>query len=279
MTLPILLFQSGTHGNFLARCLSVASGKTKDFDFYGGLKGAHNQYNKFKKIVEHVHEYDQTNVFIYINFNPSDLYILHWHLFFAAGDFGLDLLTVKNFDEIISLINHKSAHPMVVDSLSHQVSIFKDNGIVGLREMFKLVFSESHGLLTEQSEILAKHKINNMFEFSWFYDQEIFCKKVKDLLETLGYNYETDILHHQQQFLDRKQGILQSKKLVELAYQCYTTNTSMDISKLCIYEQGYLDYLIQQYLGYEIENWQEGYPKNTKDIKPVKVWEGKKYDI
>jgi hypothetical protein len=30
MTLPILLFQPGTHGNFLARCLSVASGKTKD---------------------------------------------------------------------------------------------------------------------------------------------------------------------------------------------------------------------------------------------------------
>lgn len=279
MTLPILLFQGGTHGNFLSRCLSVASGKTKDFDFYGGRKGAHNQYNKFAKIVEHVHEHDDTNVFVYINFNLSDLYILHWHLFFAAGEFGLDLLTVKNFDEIISLINHKSAHPLVVGCFAQQVNIFKDDGVTGLREMFKLVFSQSHGLLTKQSEILAKHNINNMFEFSWFYNQKIFCKKVKGLLETLGYDYKTDISHHQQQFLDRKQDILQSKKLVELAYQCYTTNTSMDISKFCIYEQGYLDYLIQQYLGYEIENWQEGYPKNTKDINPTKAYEGVRYEL
>ena len=39
---PYLLFQGGTHGNFLAKCLSVASGECDNFDFYNGLKGAHN---------------------------------------------------------------------------------------------------------------------------------------------------------------------------------------------------------------------------------------------
>jgi hypothetical protein len=277
MKLPILLFIAGTHGNFLSRCLSVASGKTKDFDFYGGLNGAHNQ-SKFEKIVEHVHEHDSTNVFVYVNFNVSDLYILHWHLYFAGAEFGLDLLTVKHFDEIIKVINHKSAHPMVLEGFATQVNIFKDDGILGMREMFKHSFSESNGLLTVQHEMYAKHTIQNIFEFSWFYDQEIFCKQVEKLLVDLGYNYKVDVSHHQQEFIDRKLDILQSKKLVEIAFNCYTTNTSMDISNFCIYEQAYLDYLIEQHLGYEIENWQE-YPTNTQDLNPIEAWEGVRYEL
>ena len=52
----------------------------------------------------------------------------------------------------------------------------------------------------------------------------------------------------------------------------------MDISNFCTYEQAYLDYLIEQHLGYEIENWQE-YPKNTVNINPVEAWEGVKYEL
>ena len=85
-------------------------------------------------------------------------------------------------------------------------------------------------------------------------------------------------MHHQQEFLDRKQNIIESNKLVELAFKCYTSNTGMDISNFCPYEQAYLDYLIEQHLGYEIENWQE-YPTNTQDINPVEAWEGVKYEL
>ena len=137
MTLPILLFRGGTHGNFLSRCLSVASGAFQDFDFYGNKKGAHNESDKFIKVVDHVHECNDENVFAYINIKLSDLYILNWHVFFAAGEFGIDVLTLKNFDEIEKVINYKSAHPVVVDGFATQVNIFKDNGIPGLREMFK----------------------------------------------------------------------------------------------------------------------------------------------
>ena len=278
MTLPILLFQGGTHGNFLSRCLSVASGVVEDFNFYRNNKGAHAKSGHFSKVVDHVHECNDENVFAYINIKLSDLYILNWHVFFAAGEFGIDVLTLKNFDEIEKVINHKSAHPVVVEGFATQVNIFKDNGIPGLREMFKRSFSSTNGLLTKQSEVFAKHNIENIFEFSWFYDQKIFCEKVKGLLVNLGHDYKVDISHHQQEFIDRKQNIIESKKLVEHAFNCYTSNTSMDISNFCIYEQAYLDYLIEQHLGYEIENWQE-YPTNTQDINPVEAWEGVKYEL
>ena len=278
MKLPILLFHAGTHGNFLSRCLTVASGVGEDFNFYENKKGAHNKIGEFIQLVDHVHEYNNADVFVYINFKLSDLYILNWHIFFAAGEFGLDVLTTKNFDKLIKVINHKSAHPVVVGGFTTQVNIFKDNGILGLREMFKKLFSASNGILTTQSELYAKHTIGNIFEFSWFYNQEIFCKQIEKLLIDLGYEYKVDISDHQQEFIDRKQNIIESKKLVELAFKCYTSNTSMDISNFCIYEQAYLDYLIEQHLGYEIENWQE-YPKNTQDLNPTEAWEGTKYEL
>ena len=170
MTLPILLFQGGTHGNFLSRCLSVASRAVKDFNFYGDKLGAHKKYDKVSKVVDHVHEYNDDNVFAYINIKLSDLYILNWHILYAAGEFGIDMLTTKNFDELIKVINHKSAHPVVVGGFATQVDIFKHDGILGLREMFKRSFSSTNGLLTKQSEVFAKHNIENIFEFSWFYD-------------------------------------------------------------------------------------------------------------
>jgi len=278
MTLPILLFQGGTHGNFLSRCLTVASGVNEDFDFYENRKGAHTRRDEFIKVVDHVHECNDNDVFAYVSIKLSDLYILNWHIFFAAGEFGIDVLTIKNFDEIEKVINHKSAHSVVVGGFASQVNIFKDAGLSGLREMFKRSFSSTSGLLTKQSEIFAKHNIENIFEFYWFYDQNLFCNQVEKLLVNLGYDYKVDILHHQQEFIDRKQDIIESKKLVELAFDCYTTNTNMDISNFCIYEQAYLDYLIEQHLGYEIENWQE-YPTNTQDINPVEAWEGVKYEL
>lgn len=278
MTLPILLFQGGTHGNFLSRCLSVASSVNEDFDFYRNNKGAHNKIGKFNKIVDHVHECNDENVFAYINIKLSDLFILNWHVFFAAGEFGIDVLTIKNFEEIEKVINHKSAHPIVVDGFASQVNIFKDDGIRGLREMFKQSFLATNGLMINQSEIFAKHNIENIFEFSWFYNKKVFCKEVEKILIELKYNYKVDVSHHQQEFLDRKKNIIESKKLVELAFNCYTTNASMDISNFCVYEQAYLDYQIEQHLGYEIENWQE-YPTNTQDINPTQAWEGVRYEL
>ena len=280
MTLPILMFQGGTHGNFLARCLTVASGLTQDFSFYGNNKGAHNKGKLSRVVVNHVHEFecDDKDIFAYVNIQLEDLYVLQWHIFFAAGEFGLDTLKVKHWDEVERVVNQDTAHEIVVCGFGSQINIFKDAGIPGLREMFKKSMGKTNGLLTTQSKIFNKHRIKNTFEFAWFYDQSKFCAKVDELLVDLGYSYLVDVRHHQQEFVDRKQDILKSKKLVEQAFNCYNTNTSMDISNLCVYEQAYLDYLIEQHVGYTIENWQE-YPTNTRNIKPTEAWEGVRYEL
>jgi len=280
MTLPILLFQGGTHGNFLAKCLTVASGQEEDFDFYGDNKGAHNKKKLSRAVVEDVHPdtCDDIDIFVYVNIKLEDLYILQWHILFAGGDFGLDTLTVKHWDEIERAVNYYPAHEIVLNGFAEQVDAFKDSGTPGLRELFKRSMQLTNGLLTTQSGIYAKHRIQNTFEFAWFYDQPKFCAKVGELLVDLGYKYLVDVKHQQQEFVNRKQDILQSKKLVEQAFKCYTSKTSMDISNLCVYEQAYLDYLIEQHVGYTIENWQE-YPTNTRNINPTEAWEGVRYEL
>ena len=287
MTLPILLFYSGTHGNFLTRCLCVASATIQDFDFYGSKHGAHAPMGPkgSKRIIYHLHPddlllNDENDIFVYISIDQSDLYILLWHIMFAAGEIGADILTIKDFDDIEKMSNQKTRHAQILkNQLRKQVDSFKNDDIRGIREFFKNLIKITEKRLFEcQEDVLNRHNIENIFKFAWFYDQEVFCKQVEKLLIKLGYTYKIDIAHHQQIFLDRKQNIIQSKKLVELAFECYTSNTSMDISNFCLYEQSYLDFLIEQHLGYEIEIWQE-YPTNTQDLNPTQAWEGVRYEL
>ena len=284
MTLPILLFLGGTHGNFLARCLSVASGAIPDFDFYGSNHGAHASIGS-KRIIDHLHPHelllsDENDIFVYVSIAQSDLYILLWHSMLAAGEFGLDVLTIEDFDDMEKILNQKTRYAQISkNNIRKQVDIFKNDDIRGMREFFKnLIKVTEKSFFERQEDILNRHNIENIFKFAWFYDQEVFCKQVEKLLIKLGYTYKIDIAHQQQTFLDRKLNILQSKKLVELAFECYTSNTSMDISNFCLYEQSYLDYLIEQHLGYEIEISQE-YPTNTQDLNPIEAWEGVRYDL
>lgn len=291
--LPVLLFQGGTHGNFLSRCLSISSGEGTDFSFYANKNGAHNNTGYDTKIVNHVHDYhvhgglrpgdhwlglQNNDIWTYINVDTDDLYVLYWHILFAAGEFGVNVLELKNFNMLEQLVNDKKIHLVVQGGLKDQVNIFKDNSTIGLREMFKRSFSEKNGILSRQIDILNEHKISNIFKFSWFYKWEDFEKQIEVLLVSLGYSFKVDIKHHWQEFVDRKQNIICSKQLVEQAFKCYSNRVSMDISSFCIYEQAYLDYLIEKHLGYEIENYID-YPRNTQDIYPIKAWEGIRYEL
>lgn len=278
MTLPILLYQGGTHGNFLSRCLSVSSGTEQDFDFYLDKKGAHANQG-FIRLVDHLHPYpfypypslDTKDIWCYIHITPMDLYILNWHIMYAAGEFGIDLLNVTDMSDILLFVNSKQTHPVVKDGLKDQVNIFKDSGITGLREMFKLSFRSSNGSLQNQKEYYEKYTVANKFNFEWFYDYENFKHNLIRLLTDLGKEYSYDIEHHWKDFINRKQEVIQSKVEVERAMECFRSNLDMDISNFCVYQQGYLDHLVEQYLGYEIELWQDGYPQNMRNYKPVQA--------
>lgn len=274
MTLPVLLFQGGTHGNFLSRCLSVSSGIEQDFDFYGDNFGAHKN-TSFARLVDHLHpeqlDEDVVDILCYIHVKQSDLYFVYWHVHKAAGEFGLDTLDVTSFNDIRPFIENKKCHGIVKGGFGNQFDIFKDTGLPGLREMFKLSFKTSNGILLNQQQNYEKFKIANKFYFEWFYNYENFKHNLIKLLKILGKEYCYDIEHCWKDFTNRKQKIIQSKLAVERAMECFISKSNMDISNFCVYQQAYLDHLVEQYLDYEIELWHNGYPQNMFDYKPVQA--------
>lgn len=271
--LPKLLFQPGSHGNFLSRSLSVASGIQKDFDFYNDekkRKGAHANGN-FIKIVDHVHSCEENEIWCNIEFNVDDLYILVWHLFYAGGEFGLDLLKINSFQNLWDF-KDKIGDSKPLSNIFKQAEVFEHDGVAGMREFFKLMHRPKNGLLLQQDKQTKNKNIQRIFKFKWFYNKDKFLLECKLCLENIGYEYNIDLGKKWQDFIQNKKTILQSKELVEYAFSCYINNIPINISNFSVYEQGFLDHLIEQHLGYEIELWQE-YPTNTRDIKPVQAWE------
>ena len=134
MTLPILLFQGATHGNFLTRCCHVASGEIEDFDFYGSNYGAHKSIGS-KRIIDDIHPHDlslsdENNIFVYISIDHSDLYILLWHWMLASGELGIDVLTIKDFADIEKVLNKKTKYaPPIKNNIKKQVDIYNKSGV------------------------------------------------------------------------------------------------------------------------------------------------------
>ena len=283
-TLPLLVFIPGAHGNFLARCLSIAAGIEPDFDFYkdsnGGVRqGAHAEYEF--PIVNHTHTPERMmnkhpEIFCYINFTPQDHFTLVWHSYLAAAELNLDVLEVDSFEYIHKFIEKKQASP--IHGLKYLIENYNNKGTSGLRELFKKRLTIDNHKVAQQNRIKSEFKILNTFEFSWFYNKKLFCRHLKSLLVKLGYDYKVDVTHHIEEFIQKKQDIIQANAIVNRAFNSYRIKEDMDISTLSVYEQAYLDSLIEQHLGYEIELCEE-YPTNTKDLNPVQAWEGKRYDL
>lgn len=283
MILPVLVFLPGTHGNFIARCLSVASGVQPDFDFYDSNFGAHAK-TKFNKIVTHTHYPEETkkkDIFCYVEFDDEDNFILNWHAYYASAESGLNLLQVNDFIDIQEFVtkNKDIIGPNIhAQSFKFLMDNFQDNGISGLRELFKKRLTVDNHRIKWQDQIKKYYHIHNIFKFSWCYNKKMFCRQIEKICVKLGYEYKVDVTHHIEEFIEKKQDIIQAHAFVNRAFNSYKNKKEMDISTLSIYEQAYLDSLIEKDLGYEIELWEE-YPKNTIDLNPVQAWEGKRYDI
>ena len=267
--LPKLLFQTGSHGNFLSRSLSVASGIQKDFDFYNyekKKKGAHGN-TTFKKIVSHAHSFETSDIWCNIEINVDDLYILMWHTLYAGGGYGLDLLKINSYKNLWDFKDKVGIH--IQNSIFEQAKVFEHDGVRGIREFFKLMHKPTNGLLATYNKNTRNKNIKRNFKFKWFYNKDKFLSECKLLLQSLGYKYCVDISKKWEDFIKNKKKILQSKERVQYAFSCYVSGNSIDISNFGVYEQAFLDHLIEQHLGYEIELCTE-YPTNTRDIKPIR---------
>jgi len=284
MTLPILLFQGGTHGNFLSRCLSISSGTIEKFNLWGENHGAHANKH-FKNIIDHLHPYDQArspkivdytdtkDIHTFITFSHSDLYRIILWVFYAGGEARLNLLEDKNLRHRIS----KNNHPIVKD-MRNIIKNFEDNDN-GTQEFLKKMLTHVHSFLADQMQTqIDTRNISYIINYKDFFEKDSFIIMVKDTLTRLGFEYNIDISDMHVKFIERMQPFIQSDHRVKQAFSAWLNQEDYDLSNFLLVEKACLDYYIEQHLGYEIENWQE-YPKNTKDLNPTEAWEGVRYEL
>ena len=273
MSLPLLIFQGGTHGNLLTRCLSIASGAEPFFDPWKETIGAHSSFSN--GINERCHPENATKhvspgmpVWCYITVTEQDRYKLELHSYLSAGELGLDLLQPWTMDSLYQYVKERKDKP-ASHSLLRMIPLYSRD-IDGLRELCKMLFKSTgeNGFDGVQNRSLNDWEFENLFKFEWFYDTEKFVKEVKFLLGTLGYEYKTDIMPIAKKFNQKKQRVIDTQNQVEQAFEHYLSGESYDISNFVIFQQAYLDHLLENKYGIRLQIvYPNGYPTNTKNIE------------
>ena len=274
MAQKVILFEAGTHGNFLKRFLNVCVGELEDHNFYDQFYGAHGLAGdsvSLKYQCEHPRS-DKKDInkdfWLYININPADMYILNWHVYYAAGESGIDVLDnspefsknfIKRFYDKSFKLNIESEWPTSRKTTLNQFSA-DDNGV---REFFKYSI-HAEDTLIENDFTLTEYNIQNVFEFNWFYaGEDVFVKHVKQLL---GNKYTQDCSQYNS-YYEKKQGILRSQQRVQAAFECLLNNQNYDIGDFCLYEQAYFDHLIEEHYNIKLKTFYKSYPINTSDYQ------------
>ena len=269
MTIPTIDYPPGAHGNFLIKCLNVASGLVEDREFYGKDRvGAHAIdfpeiiVQNARKVIDQIHK--EKRSWLFITLDQEDLYKFQWHYLYASNDFGFNVL--KYLPD--QAHQYYSNDLLVAESVREQFKHFDIHNIDSCREMYKLSFGQHNGHLARMDHILQEYSHDIRLPFKTFYNKKDFLNCIPNLLHHLGYTQKQDIEHQYDNFIKKKQSIIDSEQRVLRAFACYKDKTPMDISDFVLYEQAYLDYLIEKYLGNtRLVVYNSGYPKNTIDIE------------
>ena len=273
MSLPLLIFQAGTHGNLLTRCLSIASGSEPFFDPWKKTIGAHGSFSN--SINEKCHPPNATKhvspgmpVWCFITVTEQDRYKLELHSYLSAGELGLDLLQSWTMDSLYQYVEERKDNA-ASHSLLRMIPLYSRD-IDGLRELYKMLFKSTgkNGFDGVQKSTMNSWEFENLFKFEWFYDPEKFVEKVRLLLDTLGYDYKTDIMPIAEKFKQRKQRVIDTQNQVEQAFEHYLSGESYDISNFAIFQQAYLDHLLENKHGIQLQiAYPNGYPTDVKNIE------------
>ena len=269
MTLPTIDYPPGAHGNFLIKCLNVASGLVEDREFYGKDRvGAHATdfpeiiVQNATKVTDQIHK--EKRAWLFITLDKEDLYKYQWHYLYASNDFGFNVLKYLP-DQAHQFYSNDL---LIAESVREQFKHFDIHNIDSCREMYKLSFGQHSGHLTRMDHVLQEYSHDFRLPFKTFYNKKDFLNCIPKLLHHLGYTQKQYIEHQFDNFIKKKQSIIDSEQRVLRAYACFKDKTPMDISDFALYEQAYLDYLIEKYLGNtRLIVYNSGYPKNTIDIE------------
>jgi len=282
MKIPLTLWQGGTHGNFLLRLIRIAAGDVEDFDIFDSHRGAHAdprgeffQGTFWQDTCRHGPNPGEQDFWVMITLEPEDLYVAQWHTFWAAGEVGFDVVGFRpaESEQLESYLtacvhnpDYKSSRRASAQALLEHVQHF-DPSADGVREMFKCCFRDTNGMIVRDRERRRTLNIQHCVPFDDLYHPNRVREWIRLLVQDLGYKYTVDIRHHAERFVERKKPILASRARVQQAFQAWRQGEPYGIHDFWLYEQAYLEHLIEQHTQTERPiDFPHGYPQSVEAL-------------
>ena len=274
-------FIAGTHGHFLETVLNKFFNITPDLsDTLTAMGTSHNKNTEYQKNklfrAEHWFELyaDQIPNFekvISIRFCPEDLLLVSSVSLLRAAD-----LNINNDDldvDTVNKLNNRFYQSTLEQIYTAYPFLDRTQGFIPryvLREFFKFGFKDPavNGYwLKQQLMVYPTHCDVYWFDFSSFYDIDKFVQHIKNVAEFVGreFDFSPEFYKHHAKFLSFI-SCQDHKQHCDHIVECVRNNTEVDISKLTLFQESYINGCLENIYRKEMPFHQDIYFTSTKDV-------------
>lgn len=280
MTIPID-FVAGSHGNFLETILNkgfniIEPGDTFTSTGTSHRKSTHYQQNKLFSAKHWFQEYSteymkQFDKIISIRFDQDDLLLLSSVSLLRAGDMNIDQ-TYLEIDTRTKLNNQFYSH--IIDQIDRAYPFLDRNESSiprnVLREFFKFGFRtpDINGFWSKQKEMQYHSNANVfIFKFKSFYDIDQLVAQIKHLEQFVDMKFEflDEFYERHQKFLSFIPYI-KHKQICDEIIQCVNSNTNVSIPELSLFQESYINGMLERLYQKEMPFHAVEYFKTTADM-------------
>lgn len=281
MKIPID-FVAGTHGHFLEiflnRSFNFVSESSAEFGPLGTSHTVTNVYSSSKVFdAHHWYEYYKKDLKKYkktivITFEPDDLLMVSSTSLLRASDLNIHN-NFLNIDTVKKLNNQ--FYSVVLDEIFKAYPFLDKNSPdiprYVLREFFKFGFKdpEQNGYSKQLQLMLKAHLGIDHFKISV---QDIYCyekltKKIKGLADFLNIpaTFNESLKNYHELFLSKLQ-FSQDKKVCDNIISSVIAKLDMQLPKLTLFQESYVNAILENHYGKEMPFRQDQYFTNTKDM-------------
>jgi hypothetical protein len=283
MSKILIDFVAGTHGNFLEVILNQGFGLTDPLhDPFTPQGASHNKSSDYRR--NKLFHADHWSLFspeklktadkiISIRFLPEDLLLVMSISMLRAADLGLDNDNLE-IDTVNKLSNFR--YQSVLDNLLHaypEINLANSNGCVPrniLREFYKFGFKDHtvNGYWQELQKLTySKNSQVEYFDFQSFYDLTLFKQNLQLLEDFVGLPFEFghDLYKLHEKFLSLNP-YRYHKHQCDQIISSIQKNQNQDISKLTLFQESYINGVLENLYNKEMPFHDINYFTSTKDV-------------
>lgn len=273
-------FVAGSHGHYLESVCNQEFGIVERENNFTSIGTSHiksTEYLKNKLFdANHWFELFPTELIKYpivvsIQFTKDDLLLLSSVSLYRAGDANINNNLLEE-NTVTKLLNSyyqnvvsdiKQAYPFLdlsADSIPRNV----------LREYFKFGFKnpEVNGYWLKQQQMVY-HRTQQVlkFNFSSFYNVELFVNDLSTLAKILGFNFvpNKEFYHTHEQFL-KFNPFVNHKQQCDHIIDAITKQAYIDIPELSLFQESYINGCLENIYNKEMPFHQDKYFTSTKDV-------------